>query len=125
MYREHFGLTELPFSIAPNPQYLFMSARHREALAHLLYGIQADGGFILLTGEVGTGKTTLCRCLLEQIPTDVETAFVLNPRVSAEELLATICDEFHIDYGNSVSLKVCTDKLNQFCLLYTSPSPRD
>ena len=116
MYREHFGLTELPFSIAPNPQYLFMSARHREALAHLLYGIQADGGFILLTGEVGTGKTTLCRCLLEQIPTDVETAFVLNPRVSAEELLATICDEFHIDYDNSVSLKVCTDKLNQFLL---------
>lgn len=116
MYREHFGLSELPFSIAPNPHYLFMSAKHREALAHLLYGIQADGGFIMLTGEVGTGKTTLCRRLLEQLPTDVETAFVLNPRLSAEELLATICDEFHIDYGGKASLKVCTDELNRFLL---------
>lgn len=116
MYTDHFGLTESPFSIAPNPQYLFMSRLHREALAHLLYGIQADGGFILLTGEVGTGKTTLCRCLLEQIPTDIDIAFVLNPRVSAEELLATICDEFGVSYRENASLKHYTDQLNSFLL---------
>ena len=74
MYNDYFGLREAPFSIAPNPYYLFMSSRHREALAHLMYGIQSDGGFILLTGEVGTGKTTVCRCLLEQIPQGVDTA---------------------------------------------------
>lgn len=116
MYTEHFGLTEAPFSIAPNPQYLFMSRRHRDALAHLLYGVQSDGGFILLTGEVGTGKTTLCRCLLEQIPKDVDTAFVLNPRVSAAELLATICDEFGISYPDTASPKVLVDHLNAYLL---------
>ena len=116
MYTEHFGLTEAPFSIAPNPQYLFMSRRHRDALAHLLYGVQSDGGFILLTGEVGTGKTTLCRCLLEQVPSDVETAFVLNPRVTAVELVATICDEFGISYPDTASLKVLVDHLNSYLL---------
>ena len=116
MYTDHFGLTESPFSIAPNPQYLFMSNRHREALAHLLYGVQGDGGFILLTGEVGTGKTTLCRCLLDQIPTDVETAFVLNPLVSATELLATVADEFGFPHGDSNSLKSLTDALNAYLL---------
>ena len=68
MYQSYFGLTDAPFSIAPNPRYLFMSQRHQEALAHLLYGVNGDGGFVLLTGEVGTGKTTVCRCLLEQVP---------------------------------------------------------
>lgn len=116
MYTEHFGLTETPFSIAPNPQYLFMSSRHRDALAHLLYGVQSDGGFILLTGEVGTGKTTLCRCLLQQVPTDVDTAFVLNPRVTVDELLATVCDEFGIGYEDGASLKTLVDKLNEFLL---------
>ena len=117
MYKTFFGLTELPFSIAPNPQYLFMSKRHQEALAHLLYGVQTEGGgFILLTGEVGTGKTTLCRCLLDQIPIDVETAFVLNPRVSATELLATVADEFGYRYDNADSLKALADALNQYLL---------
>ena len=116
MYTEHFGLSEAPFSIAPNPQYLYMSQRHKDALAHLLYGIQSDGGFILLTGEVGTGKTTLCRCLLNQIPEDVETAFVLNPRVTATELLATICDEFGVPYHNASSIKDLVDALNTYLL---------
>ena len=116
MYTEHFKLKETPFSIAPNPQYLFMSRRHRDALAHLLYGVQSDGGFILLTGEVGTGKTTLCRCLLEQIPTDVETAFVLNPLVTANELLATICDEFGIPYEVGAATKTMVDELNRYLL---------
>ncbi len=116
MYTEYFGLTEAPFSIAPNPQYLFMSPRHRDALAHLLYGVQSDGGFILLTGEVGTGKTTLCRCLLQQVPEDVDTAFVLNPRVTITELLATICDEFAISYPTDASVKALVDALNKFLL---------
>lgn len=117
MYTEHFGLTEAPFSIAPNPQYLFMSRRHKDALAHLLYGIQSGGGFVLLTGEVGTGKTTLCRCLLEQIPEDVETAFVLNPLAGrGRALLATICDEFGISYANKASLKKLVDLLNAYLM---------
>lgn len=116
MYTDYFGLSELPFSIAPNPDYLYMSKRHREALAHLLYGVQADGGFILLTGEVGTGKTTLCRCVLQQIPMDVETAFVLNPRVSATELLSTIADEFGFHCADHSSLKSLTDSLNSYLL---------
>ncbi len=116
MYNDYFGLREPPFSIAPNPQYLFMSPRHREALAHLLYGIQSDGGFILLTGEVGTGKTTVCRCLLEQIPEDVDTAYILNPKQTAQELLATACDEFKIDYPEGASIKVLVDALNKFLL---------
>ena len=116
MYNDYFGLREAPFSIAPNPQYLFMSPRHREALAHLLYGIQSDGGFILLTGEVGTGKTTVCRCLLEQIPEDVDTAYILNPKQTAQELLATACDEFKIEYPEGASIKVLVDHLNGFLL---------
>ena len=98
MYQQYFGLAEAPFSIAVNPRYLFMSARHRDALAHLLYGVGSGGGFILLTGEVGTGKTTLNRCLLEQLPPNTDIAIVLNPALSAVELLATVCDEFEIDY---------------------------
>ena len=98
MYQEYFGFREPPFSIAPDPHYLYMSERHQEALAHLLYGIRGQGGFILLTGEVGTGKTTVCRCLLEQLPGKTEVAFLFNPKLTATELLATICDEFRIPY---------------------------
>lgn len=117
MYQQYFGLVEQPFSIAVNPRYLFMSARHRDALAHLLYGVGSGGGFILLTGEVGTGKTTLNRCLLEQLPDSTDIAIVLNPALSAVELLATVCDEFNIDYPRgSASLKVLTDALHQFLL---------
>jgi general secretion pathway protein A len=117
MYTEYFGLRDRPFSIAPDPEYLYMSARHREALAHLIYGFQTDGGFVLLTGEVGTGKTTVCRCLLEQVPDDAEIAFVLNPKVSAAELLETICDELGIDYPErTTSIKVFVDAINRFLL---------
>ena len=117
MYYRYFGLTEEPFSIAVNPRYLFMSARHRDALAHLLYGVGVGGGFILLTGEVGTGKTTVNRCLLEQIPDSTDLAIILNPALNAVELLATVCDELGIDYApGEQSLKVLTDKLHQFLL---------
>ena len=117
MYYRYFGLQEAPFSIAVNPKYLFMSARHRDALAHLLYGVGTGGGFILLTGEVGTGKTTINRCLLEQLPDDTDIAIILNPALDAEELLATVCDEFGIEYdpGNT-TLKELTDKLHGFLL---------
>ena len=117
MYQQYFGLAEQPFSIAVNPRYLFMSSRHRDALAHLLYGVGSGGGFILLTGEVGTGKTTLNRCLLEQLPEQTDIAIVLNPALSAIELLATVCDEFDIDYPQGTdSLKILTDALHQFLL---------
>ena len=117
MYKEYFGLKEPPFSIAPDPHYLYMSDNHREALAHLLYGINSDNGFVLLTGEVGTGKTTVCRCLLEQLPENSNIAFVLNPKLTVEELLATICDELGISYlwGNT-SIKFFIDKINGYLL---------
>ncbi len=117
MYKEYFGLKEDPFSIAPDPQFLYMSDRHREALAHLIYGMKADSGFVLLTGEVGTGKTTVCRCLLGQIPENSEIAFILNPKLSVIELLATICDELEISYpaGHS-SVKIFIDRINNYLL---------
>ena len=96
MYKDYFRLGEMPFSIAPDPRFLFLSHRHREALAHLLYGIQGEGGIVLLTGEVGTGKTTVCRSMLEQLPDNIDVAFILNPLMSAEELLQTVCEEYRI-----------------------------
>ncbi|MCW8860040.1 MAG: AAA family ATPase [Deltaproteobacteria bacterium] len=117
MYKDYFGLKEEPFSIAPDPQFLYMSERHREALAHLIYGMKADSGFVLLTGEVGTGKTTVCRCLLGQIPDNSEIAFILNPKLSVVELLATICDELKIAYPSGrASVKVFVDLINSFLL---------
>ena len=117
MYRSYFGLAETPFSIAPDPRYLYMSQRHQEALAHLLYGVNADGGFVLLTGEVGAGKTTICRCLLEQIPESCDVAYIFNPKLTVEELLSTICVEFGIAYppGNT-SIKVFVDCINAYLL---------
>lgn len=93
MYAEYFGLSELPFSIAPDPRYLFLSAHHREALAHLAYGAREANGFIQLTGEIGTGKTTLVRRLLAQMPEGVEIAFIFNPDVSRLGLLKSILSE--------------------------------
>jgi general secretion pathway protein A len=117
MYLEHFNLAERPFSITPDPRFLYMSARHREALAHLLYGLGEGGGFVQLTGEVGTGKTTLCRCLMEQLPGNVDIAVVLNPKLTAEELIATLCDELGVEYPHQVhSIKVLTDALNRYLL---------
>jgi general secretion pathway protein A len=96
MYADFFGLKQAPFSIAPDPHYLFMSERHREALAHLLYGLDGGGGFVLLTGEIGAGKTTVCRCFLEQVPAHCQVAYIFNPKLSVLELLRTVCDEFHV-----------------------------
>ncbi|RJX31176.1 MAG: AAA family ATPase [Desulfurivibrio sp.] len=117
MYQEHFGFTAAPFSIAPDPHSLYMSERHKEALAHLFYGMRVDGGFVMLTGEVGTGKTTICRCLLEQVPENTDIAFIFNPKLTVEELLATICDEFGIHHQKEQnSIKFYVDHLNSFLL---------
>lgn len=113
MYLRYFGLNENPFSITPDPRYVFMSQRHREALAHLVYGTQQSGGFIQLTGEVGTGKTTLTRLLLQQIPVNVEVALLINPRQTALEFVRSICDELFVSYNqNEHSLKALIDVLN-------------
>ena len=117
MYNEYFGFKEAPFSIAPDPRYLYMTSQHRDALAHLVYGLNSEGGCILLTGEVGTGKTTICRCLLEQIPEQANVALVLNPKVNEIELLETICDELHISYpDSSSSVKTYTDRIYDFLI---------
>jgi general secretion pathway protein A len=116
MYRDYFGLKELPFSIAPDPRYLYMSERHKEALAHLLYGVSGQGGFVVLTGEVGTGKTTICRCFLQQVPENTDVAFIVNPKLSARELLANICDEFGIEYPLNSSIKIYNDLISRYLL---------
>ena len=122
MYVPFFGLKQKPFSIAPDPRYLFMSERHREALAHLLYGVQGGGGFVLLTGEIGAGKTTVCRCFLEQIPPRCNVAYIFNPKLSAQELLITVCHEFGIKFpaltpaGSPPTLKDYVDGLNEYLL---------
>jgi general secretion pathway protein A len=113
MYNRHFGLTEDPFSIAANPRFVYLSACHREALAHLLYGLRSDSGFVLLSGEIGAGKTTMCRCLLERLPEHTDVAFILNPRVTVVELLSSICDELHINAPEGVSVKAYVDVINQ------------
>ncbi len=117
MYPKYFGLSEASFSITPDPQYLFLSEQHREALAHLLYGAGEGGGFVLLTGEVGTGKTTVCRAFLEQLPPEVDVALILNPAVSSLELLRAICDEFRIRISEQErTSKQLVDRINDFLL---------
>src|SRR3954454_11039675 len=96
MYMRFFGLKQEPFSLAPDPRYLYMSKRHREALAHLLYGVGGGGGFVLLSGEIGAGKTTVCRCFLEQIPENTNVAYIFNPKLTVIELLKAVCDEFGV-----------------------------
>ena len=117
MYTAYFGLTTTPFALTPDPHFLYLSERHREALAHLIYGANEGSGFVLLTGEVGTGKTTLCRCLMEQLPSTVDIALLLNPRLTSTELLAAIFDELRIAHNQaSFSLRDYIDTLNTYLL---------
>jgi general secretion pathway protein A len=118
MYLSFFGLNEKPFSITPDPRYLYLSERHAEALAHLLYGVSEAGGFVQLTGEVGTGKTTIVRSLLGQIPKNAEIALILNPRMTAPEFMLTICEELGIGLPDHAvaSLKDLVDILNHYLL---------
>jgi len=113
MYESFFGLTEPPFSITPDPRYLYPSSRHVEAIGHLFYGVSAAGGFIQLTGEVGTGKTTVIRSLLAREPTDVDIALILNPRLSVTEFLQTICEELGVTLTpeSKTSVKALVDAL--------------
>jgi general secretion pathway protein A len=117
MYTSFFGLNEKPFTITPDPRYLFMSERHGEGLAHLVYGVTESGGFIQLTGEIGTGKTTLVRTLLGQIPAEVDIALILNPQLTAVEFLTAICEELGISLPEDKdSAKALVDALNQHLL---------
>ena len=122
MYTRYFSLRQPPFSIAPDPRYLFMSERHREALAHLLYGIGGGGGVVLLTGEIGTGKTTVCRCFIEQLPPTCKLAYIFNPKLSVQELLLSVCDEFQITLqaapaaAGAASVKTYVDAINGYLL---------
>ncbi|HTY48611.1 MAG TPA: AAA family ATPase, partial [Steroidobacteraceae bacterium] len=118
MYLGFFGLNEPPFAITPDPRYLYLSERHAEALAHLLYGLTQAGGFVQLTGEVGTGKTTMIRSLLARAPPNAEVALILNPRITALEFLASICEELHIPLADGArsSLKDLVDTLSRHLL---------
>src|SRR6202034_3988432 len=115
MYLSFFGLNEKPFAITPDPRYLYLSERHAEALAHLLYGINESGGFIQLTGEVGTGKTTVVRTLLSRVPHHADVAVILNPRVTPVEFLLTICEELGLAIADAdrESVKHMVDALNR------------
>src|SRR5215510_11448499 len=111
MYLAHFGLRERPFSNTPDTRFVYLGARHEEALAHLLYGVQEHSGFVQLTGEIGTGKTTICRVLLNRLPEGVDVALILNPMLTPEELLAAICDELGAKYeGPAPSRKVRSEE---------------
>lgn len=117
VYQDYYGLKENPFAITPDPRYLYMSARHREALAHLIFAVKQGGGFVQLTGEVGTGKTTLTRALLGQLPSNVTAAIVLNPNQSAAEFVQSICDELRVPNTTGVtSIKALVDAMNVFLL---------
>jgi general secretion pathway protein A len=114
MYGQFFDIDESAFSIAPNPKYLFLSQQHQEALAHLLYGVTRPGGFVLITGDIGTGKTTVCRSLFSEIPENTDIALIVNPKLNPDDLLASICDEFDIPYPEyQLSSKTYLNKLNE------------
>lgn len=123
MYEQYFGLNSKPFTITPDPRYLFMSNRHTEGLAHLLYGVTDSGGFIQLTGEVGTGKTTLIRALLEQLPKKIEIALIMHTQISAEEFLIEICNELKIK-NSSKSMIEIVNLLNHYLLEQYSDGKR-
>jgi general secretion pathway protein A len=115
MYLHHFGFQREPFSIAPDPRSLYLGEGHGEALAHLFYAITC-GGFVLLTGEIGSGKTTLCRAFIEQAPRRCNIALVLNPRQQPDELLRTVCEEFRVPLPAEPGTKALVDALNAFLL---------
>ena len=115
MYNTHFGFREKPFKLVPNPDYLFLSKNHEIAMAHLTYAVSQGDGFVVITGEVGTGKTTLCRIFLERMDENVDSAYIFNPKLDSVQLLTTICNEFGI-HTNSNNLKQLLDVINGFLI---------
>ena len=115
MYLEYYNLKELPFNITPDPRFLYFTKHHQEAYDHLMFGIQSRRGFIELTGEVGSGKTTLCRAVLANLGEDVETALILNPSLTENQLLRAILNDFGLSIGGRDRL-ACIEKLNEFLL---------
>ena len=116
MYKQFFGLSEAPFSISPNPKFFYLSRHHREALSMLKHGTQESGGFILFTGEVGTGKTVILRTMMQEIleKNEMELAVIFNPALSLIELLETICHEFGIDFAEGSSKRVLLQHISDF-----------
>ena len=115
MYNAYFGFREKPFKLVPNPEYLFLSKSHEEALGHLRYAISQGDGFVEITGEVGTGKTTLCRAFLENLDDTTVAAYIFNPKMGPKQLIRTINDELGIEY-NAGDTKDIIDKLNRFLI---------
>jgi general secretion pathway protein A len=123
-YLQYYNLTEAPFTITPNPRFLYQSAKHREALNHLVFGITERKGFVQLTGEVGSGKTTLCRALLEQLPTEqYSTALILNPALNPDQMMAAIATEFGLDVRGKDRFQIL--QILNFFLLEEMAKQRD
>ncbi|UPR52544.1 AAA family ATPase [Vibrio cyclitrophicus] len=116
MYKEYFGFVEMPFSIVPNSRYLFLSQRHQEAMQNLQAGLGEGGGFAMLTGEVGTGKTTVAKAMLSSLDNQTQAGLILNPTFSNTDLLEAICDEFEVDYPEQASLKQLSQAIHHFLL---------
>lgn len=116
MYLEYFGFNKEPFSIVPNPHMLFPSPRHQEALGYLQYGLNGNGGFVLLTGEVGTGKTMVSRTVLSELPDDINVAYILNPTLNKIQLLQSICEAFELTLTDKDDHKCLTDTLQRFLI---------
>ncbi|MGR5000114.1 AAA family ATPase [Vibrio celticus] len=116
MYKEYFGFVEMPFSIVPNSRYLFLSQRHQEAMQNLQAGLGEGGGFAMLTGEVGTGKTTVAKAMLSSLDSHTQAGLILNPTFSNTDLLEAICDEFEVEYPEQASLKQLSQAIHYFLL---------
>jgi general secretion pathway protein A len=116
MYNTFFGFREKPFKLVPNPDYLYLSKSHEDALAHLTYALDQGDGFVVISGEVGTGKTTLCRNFLEQLDNHTESAYIFNPRLDSTQLLSSICNEYGIKTSGKHDIKELLDKLNTYLI---------
>ena len=117
MYESHFGLKEEPFSIAPDPRFMYMSEKHKEALAHLVYGLRRGGGFVVLTGEIGAGKTTVWRCFLDQLPSRLDVAYVVNPKLGVNALLTRVCEDLNVELPGGAAVTDPIDAIHGHLLL--------